>query len=124
MIVFTENKFAVGSGGRVIAICYFASENNWWLCKHIKRPLRSTVTTVDWHPDNKVLVAGSTDYKVRVFSAFISDIDDAPGTTPWGQSNTLGTLLAEFPNTPNGGKILFIIEKYKYRSYLEKLNFI
>lgn len=98
-----ENKFAVGSGGRVIAVCYFVSENNWWLCKHIKRPLRSTVTTVDWHPDNKVLVAGSTDYKVRVFSAFISDMEDAPGTSPWGQSNSLGTLLAEFPNTPNGG---------------------
>jgi len=102
--VITENKFAVGSGGRVIAVCYFVSENNWWLCKHIKRPLRSTVTTVDWHPDNKVLVAGSTDYKVRVFSAFISDMEDAPGTSPWGQSNSLGTLLAEFPNTPNGGK--------------------
>lgn len=98
-----ENKFAVGSGGRVIAVCYFVSENNWWLCKHIKRPLRSTVTTVDWHPDNKVLVAGSTDYKVRVFSAFISDMEDAPGTSSWGKSNTLGTLLAEFPNTPNGG---------------------
>ncbi|XP_034176376.1 actin-related protein 2/3 complex, subunit 1A isoform X2 [Osmia lignaria lignaria] len=97
-----ENKFAVGSGGRVIAVCYFVSENNWWQCKHIKRPLRSTVTTVDWHPDNKVLVAGSTDYKVRVFSAFISDMEDAPGNGPWGHSNTLGTLLAEFQNTPNG----------------------
>lgn len=95
----------MGSGGRVIAVCYFVSENNWWLCKHIKRPLRSTVTTVDWHPDNKVLVAGSTDYKVRVFSAFISDMEDAPGTSSWGRSNTLGTLLAEFPNTPNGGNI-------------------
>lgn len=105
-IIVAENKFAVGSGGRVIAVCYFVSENNWWLCKHIKRPLRSTVTTVDWHPDNKVLVAGSTDYKVRVFSAFISDMEDAPGTSSWGQSNTLGTLLAEFPNTPNGGKII------------------
>lgn len=98
-----ENKFAVGSGGRVIAVCYFVSENNWWQCKHIKRPLRSTVTAVDWHPDNKVLVAGSTDYKVRVFSAFINDMEDAPGNGPWGQSNTLGTLLAEFQNTPNGG---------------------
>jgi len=95
----------VGSGGRIIAVCYFVSENNWWLCKHIKRPLRSTVTTVDWHPDNKVLVAGSTDYKVRVFSAFISDMEAAPGTSSWGQSNSLGTLLAEFPNTPNGGKM-------------------
>lgn len=62
------------------------------------------MTTVDWHPDNKVLAAGSTDYKVRVFSAFISDMEEGPGNSPWGQSSSLGTL-AEFPNTPNGGKI-------------------
>lgn len=104
IIPFVENKFAVGSGGRAIALCYFVSENDWWQCKHIKRTLRSTVTTVDWHPDNKVLVAGSTDYRVRVFSAFISNMEDAPESSPWGQSNTLGTLLAEFQNTPNGGK--------------------
>lgn len=36
-------------------------------------------------------------------------MEDAPGITPWGQSNTLGTLLAEFPNTPNGGKIFSTI---------------
>lgn len=116
---FIENKFAVGSGGRVIAVCYFVSENNWWQCKHIKRPLRSTVTTVDWHPDNKVLVAGSTDYKVRIFSAFISDMEDAPGNGPWGHSNTLGTLLAEFQNTPNGGK-----EKYLFTNNISKNLFI
>lgn len=98
-----ENKFAIGSGGKIIAICYFVCENNWWQCKHIKRPLKSTVTTVDWHPDNKILAAGSTDYKVRVFSAFINDMEDAPCTSPWGASNSLGTLLAEFQNTPNGG---------------------
>lgn len=64
------------------------------------------MTTVDWHPDNKILVAGSTDYKVRVFSGFISDMEDAPGTSPWGQSKSLGTLLAEFPNTPSGGIVV------------------
>lgn len=95
------------------------SENNWWQCKHIKRPLRSTVTTVDWHPDNKVLVAGSTDYKVRIFSAFISDMEDAPGNGPWGHSNTLGTLLAEFQNTPNGGK-----KKYLFINNISKNLFI
>lgn len=98
--------------------------NNWWQCKHIKRPLRSTVTTVDWHPDNKVLVAGSTDYKVRVFSAYISDVEDATGSSPWGQSNTLGTLLAEFENTPNGGKLYHILFASLNIVYLRKLFFL
>ena len=32
-----ENKFAVGSGARLISVCYFESENDWWVSKHIKK---------------------------------------------------------------------------------------
>ncbi|XP_075978573.1 actin-related protein 2/3 complex, subunit 1A [Anticarsia gemmatalis] len=98
-----ENKFAVGSGARLISICYFEKENNWWVSKHIKKPIRSTVTSIDWHPNNMLLVAGSADFKVRVFSAYIKDIEDQPGPNVWGSKLPLGQLLAEFPNTPNGG---------------------
>lgn len=28
-----ENKFAVGSGARLISVCFFESENNWWVSK-------------------------------------------------------------------------------------------
>lgn len=59
-----ENKFAVGSGARLISVCYFESENDWWVSKHIKKPIRSTITSLDWHPNNILLAAGSTDYKV------------------------------------------------------------
>lgn len=60
-----ENKFAVGSGSRVISICYFEQENDWWVCKHIKKPIRSTVLSLDWHPNNVLLAAGSCDFKCR-----------------------------------------------------------
>lgn len=64
-----ENKFAVASGARLISICYFEEENDWWVSKHIKKPIRSTVLSVDWHPENILLVAGCCDMKVRrVFS--------------------------------------------------------
>jgi actin related protein 2/3 complex subunit 1A/1B len=33
------------------------------------------VLSVDWHPNNVLLAAGSADMKARVFSAFIKDID-------------------------------------------------
>ncbi|XP_046750175.1 actin-related protein 2/3 complex subunit 1A-B isoform X2 [Diprion similis] len=98
-----ENKFAVGSGARLISVCYFEEENDWWVSKHIKRPLRSTVTALDWHPNNLLLVAGSADYKVRVFSAYVKDIEEAPQPGPWGTKSSLGTALAEFPNSQNGG---------------------
>lgn len=98
-----ENKFAVGSGARLISVCYFESENDWWVSKHIKKPIRSTITSIDWHPNNVLLVAGSADFKVRVFSAYIKDIEEAPPVTPWGTKMTLGQLQAEFPNSPQGG---------------------
>lgn len=98
-----ENKFAVGSGARLISVCYFESENDWWVSKHIKKPIRSTVSTLDWHPNNVLLATGSADFKVRVFSAFIKDIEKTPEATPWGTKMTLGQLMAEYVNSPAGG---------------------
>lgn len=59
----------------MIAICSFDSENNWWVAKHIKKPIRSTVLSIDWHPNNILIAAGSADMKARVFSAWIKDIE-------------------------------------------------
>ena len=39
-----ENKFAVGSGARMVSVCYFEKDNDWWISKQIKKPIRSTVT--------------------------------------------------------------------------------
>uniref|UniRef100_A0A8C6L4Z9 Actin-related protein 2/3 complex subunit n=1 Tax=Nothobranchius furzeri TaxID=105023 RepID=A0A8C6L4Z9_NOTFU len=79
-----ENKFAVGSGARLISVCYFESENDWWVSKHIKKPIRSTILSLDWHPNNILLAAGSCDFKCRVFSAYIKEVEEKPGPTPWG----------------------------------------
>ncbi|XP_034233577.1 actin-related protein 2/3 complex subunit 1A-B [Thrips palmi] len=103
-----ENKFAVGSGARLISVCYFEKENDWWVSKHIKKPIRSTVTSLDWHPNNLVLVAGLTDFRVRVFSAYIKLLEEPNDDgNPWckkgGNPGSLGTLLAEFTNSPSGG---------------------
>lgn len=52
-----EDKFAVGSGSRLISICYFDEENDWWVSKHIKKPIRSTV--LRYMPSFNWLSAGS-----------------------------------------------------------------
>ncbi|KAF7632532.1 hypothetical protein Mgra_00008047 [Meloidogyne graminicola] len=91
-----EDKFAVGTGERLIAICYHERENNWWISRHIKKPLSSTVTSIDWHPDNIILVAGSCDFKARVFSAYVKEVDDKPAPNPWGTKMPFGELLKEF----------------------------
>jgi len=97
-----ENKFAVGSGARLISVCYFEQENNWWVSKHIKKPLRSTVTSLDWHPNNVLIAAGSTDFKARVFSTYIKEVDEKPAATAWGKKMTFGNLMAEFSNGEGG----------------------
>lgn len=61
--------------GRVIAVCSFDEENNWWVAKQLKKPIRSTVLSIDWHPNNILLASGSADMKARVFSAWIKDIE-------------------------------------------------
>uniref|UniRef100_A0A8C4TC17 Actin-related protein 2/3 complex subunit n=1 Tax=Erpetoichthys calabaricus TaxID=27687 RepID=A0A8C4TC17_ERPCA len=69
-----ENKFALGSGAQIISICYFEKENDWWLSKHIKKSIRSTVLSLDWHPNNILL---------------------APGATAWGSKMPFGEMMFE-----------------------------
>ncbi|RWS10321.1 actin-related protein 2/3 complex subunit 1A-like protein [Dinothrombium tinctorium] len=98
-----EDKFAVGSGAKLVSVCYFEEANDWWVSKHIKKPIRSTVTCIDWHPNNVLLACGSTDYRAKIFSAFIKEVDaKEPPSCNWGGklANT-GSLIGEF--TTGGG---------------------
>ncbi|CAD6586761.1 MAG: hypothetical protein TREMPRED_004533 [Tremellales sp. Tagirdzhanova-0007] len=85
-----------------IAVCSFDEENNWWVSKHVKKPLRSTVLSIDWHPNNVLLAAGAADAKAYVFSAFIKGVDSKPEPTVWGDRLPFGTICGEF-SSPNGG---------------------
>ncbi|KAN0060056.1 ARP2/3 actin-organizing complex subunit Sop2 [Thecaphora frezii] len=97
-----EDKFAVASGARIISICSFEEDNDWWVAKHIKRPLRSTILSLDWHPNNVLLAAGCADMRARAFSAFIKGIDAKPPPSVWGERLPFGTVCGEF-GTPAGG---------------------
>jgi len=73
-----ENKFVVGSGGKLVSVCFFDKENNWWVAKQIKKnaPHRSTITTVAYHPkDNLIMATGCCDLKARAFSSWLKDVD-------------------------------------------------
>ncbi|KAH6961183.1 actin like protein 2 3 subunit 1a 1b [Fusarium avenaceum] len=98
----SENKFAVGSGDRVIAVCYFEEENDWWVSKHLKKPIRSTITSVAWHPNSVLLAAGSTDAHARVFSAFIKGMDERPPPGVWGERLPFNTVCGEYLNNSAG----------------------
>ena len=92
----------MGSGARVIAVCYFEEENDWWISKHLKKPIRSTITTLAWHPNSVLLAAGSTDSHCRVFSGYIKGIDKRPEPSGWGERLPFNTVCGEFLNDSAG----------------------
>ncbi|KAF2405094.1 ARP2/3 actin-organizing complex subunit Sop2 [Trichodelitschia bisporula] len=98
----SETKFAAGSGARLIAICHFEEEDNWWVSKHLKKPIRSTITSVGWHPNSVLLAAGSTDGHARVFSSFIKGIDARPEPSVWGERLPFNTVCGEYLNNTAG----------------------
>jgi actin related protein 2/3 complex subunit 1A/1B len=112
-----EDKFAVSSGAKCVSICYYEEDNDWWVSKHIKKH-DSTVTSVDWHPGNILIATASTDFKVRVFSAFIKNMDKRPEHTPFGKRLPFGQeVLAEYDSygwvqavkwSPNGNQLAFV----------------
>ncbi|KAJ3334316.1 protein 2 3 complex subunit [Blyttiomyces sp. JEL0837] len=97
-----EDKFAVATGSRLIAIAYFETDNDWYVTKHIRKPIRSTVLSLDWHPENILIVAGSADMKARVFSAYIKGVDQKAANPVWGDKLPFGTVCGEF-GIENGG---------------------
>ena len=73
----------------------FLTHVSRWVCKHIKKPIRSTVLSLDWHPNNVLLAAGSCDFKCRIFSAYIKEVEERPAPTPWGSKMPFGELMFE-----------------------------
>jgi len=111
-----EQKFAVASGAKCVSVCYFEEDNDWWVSKHIKKH-KSTVTSVAWHPNNIFLATGASDFKARIFSAFIKGIDKNPGNTPFGDKLPFGNCLAEYNAagwvhdvswSPSGSKLAYV----------------
>jgi len=115
-----ENKFAVASGAKCLCVCFFEKDNNWWVSKHFKQDVDSTVTCLAWHPNNILIAAGGTDNRVRVVSGFVAGIDekkDVAGGTAFGSKLPFGTLTATFSTcgwvksvkwSPSGNRLAWV----------------
>eukprot|EP00744_Colponema_vietnamica_P004461 GILI01006656.1.p1 GENE.GILI01006656.1~~GILI01006656.1.p1 ORF type:complete len:403 (-),score=108.56 GILI01006656.1:477-1685(-) len=104
------NKFAVASGMRQVCVCYYDSGNDWWISKALthkpkvpgqqkhEKLFRSTVLCLDWHPSGRALATGCADFKCRVVSAYIREVDDqvpAAAGSVYGSVASWGELLLE-----------------------------
>lgn len=91
-----ENKFAIGSSDKNVAICYYETEQRFWAAEMMRKKPKSTITCIAWHPNNQLLAVGSCDYRCRIYSAFIKAVDDQPRSSNWGSFTGTGELLHEF----------------------------
>ena len=84
----------MGSGAKIVPICYYEEGNNFWVSKMVKDH-HSTVLAVAWHPSSPIVATACTDYKCRVFSAYLKNLDGKGVETPFGAAQKFGTLLFE-----------------------------
>jgi len=93
------NKFAVASGAKCVPVCHFEESNDWWISKMIKKNIKSTVLSLAWCVNNKFVITGSSDFKCRVYSAYIAGIDAAEDDgfgDVFSAQHEFGEILAEF----------------------------
>ncbi|CAH8491508.1 unnamed protein product [Dicrocoelium dendriticum] len=94
-----EDRFAVGSGCKLVSVCTFDQESDWWVSKRIKKQFKSTVTCLDWHPNNSLLACGSSDFHTRVYDAHL---DKGDTDSLWGKLRSFGSLLFEHYESEGG----------------------
>ena len=68
-------KFAVGSGSKQIPVCSYEQSQDMWVAKMIKKAGKSSILSIDWSPDGLFIIAGGSDFKCRIFSAYIKNVD-------------------------------------------------
>ncbi|AET38020.1 Arc40p Ecym_2274 [Eremothecium cymbalariae DBVPG len=112
-------KFAVGSSARIISVCYYEQDNDWWVSKHIKKPIKSTINTLSWHENGVLLACGGTDGYIRIFSGFVKGLDSKEQVAgcPWGDKFPFGALVGEWYHGA-------WIHDVKWRSQAEKLAYV
>jgi len=94
------NKFAVTSGAKCVPICQYEETSDWWISKMIKKH-KSTVLSLAWCVNNKFVVTGCSDFKARIFSAYIPGLDGADDGFGeiWKKQHDFGEVLHEFDIT-------------------------
>lgn len=98
-----EQKFAIGCGQRCICVCYYEPEQCFWVAKHIKKQIKSTTLCLDWHPSSALLAAGGTDFKCRLFGAYIKEVDGSiQQTMPWAAKVNPAECIAEYTAQNHG----------------------
>jgi len=105
-------------------VCSFDAANDWWISKPSKKH-KSSALAVAFHPNGQLVASVAADYRCRVLSAFLEDVDsggpdgaqfsEGAGGAPLPE---VGEVVAEFEVTrawlndcawsPSGAALAFV----------------
>ncbi len=91
-------KFAVSSAAKIAMLCRYDEANDWWVSTALKKH-KSTVLSLAWHPNSRVLATVATDYRCRIISAYLDDMDSTDDGGVFGPLPPAGEVLDEFDVT-------------------------
>lgn len=89
------NKFAAGTGSKLVCTGFWCSDSNWWQCKNMKEH-KSSVNSVCLDNSGLFVISGSLDLHVIISSAFIDKIDEGETSTNGLEISPHGTVLMNF----------------------------
>lgn len=69
------DKFAAGTGSKLVCTGFWCSESKWWQCKSMKDH-KSSVICVRLDSSGLFMISGSLDMKVIISSAYIEKVDE------------------------------------------------
>ena len=89
-------KFVVGTSSKRIFIGYFSVKNNWWTTSEIKKQHKSSVLSVEFSPNGKVIASASLDGTCKILSAVVADVDTEESKLDFGDVEDFGECLVEY----------------------------
>jgi len=89
-------KFVVGTSSKKIFIGSFSKKNNWWTTTEIKKQHKSSVLSVEFSPNGKVIASVSFDGTCKIISAVLQDVDTEESKTSFGETSTFGDCLIKY----------------------------
>lgn len=66
------SKFAVGGSEGIVSIGYYESENDWWVCKHLRTLDGSAVLATSWHPSGNILAVSTLAKRYHLITTCLS----------------------------------------------------
>jgi actin related protein 2/3 complex, subunit 1A/1B len=89
-------KFVVGTSSKRIFIGYFSAKNDWWTTSEIKKQHKSSVLSVEFSPNGRVIASASFDGTCKILSAVVKDVDTEESKSAFGTVEDFGECLIEY----------------------------